>query len=150
MAVRSAFGFQIVSLSGFRPLKKWREYLADHGIGAGPHNIFFRLNWEVANLERVDSERWPGLVNGGMFSPYYRDDYLCIDWRTTGAMIKAHLSDLFYLKGNVGIKLQREGVYYRPGITYGKRSDRFNARHVLPAAHDSELQRHRSLSESSQ
>lgn len=112
---------------------KVRELLIDHGIGAGPHNIFFRLNWEVPYSTKVDATQWPGLVNGGAFAPYYRDDCLCIDWRGSGQLIKAHLDKIYpYLKGNTGIKIQREHVYYKPGLTYGKRSDRYNAQ-VLPS-----------------
>lgn len=111
-----------------RTAPKIKDYLQDHGIGAGPHNIFFRLYWEVPAQDIGNSQRWPGLLNGGIFAPYYRDDYLCIDWRSDGEMIKAHLDHVYpYLKGNIGIKIQREHVYYKPGITYGKRTDRFNA-----------------------
>lgn len=107
----------------------WR----DHGIGAGPHNFFFRLRWELPLVEEANVGRFPSLPNGGHFSPYFRDNYLHIDWRGDGRLIKAHLDTLYpYLKGNIGLKVQREHVYLQPGITYGKRTERFNAQ-VLPA-----------------
>jgi hypothetical protein len=122
------FSFSIEFFDWVKASPKVRENVAEHGIGAGPHNIFFRLAWEIPYSSRLDPKRWPGLVNGGLFSPYYRDDYLCIDWRGDGELIKAHLNKIYpYLKGNVGMKIQREHVYYRAGLTYGKRSDRFNA-----------------------
>ena len=88
------FSFSIQFFDWVRTSPKIREYVAEHGIGAGPHNIFFRLSWEIPYASRLDSTRWPRLVNGGMFSPYYRDDYLCIDWRGDGGLIKAHLNEI--------------------------------------------------------
>lgn len=106
----------------------WR----DHGIGAGPHNLFFRLRWELPLAGELDVSLWPSLSNGGQFSPFFRDNYLHIDWRGNGHLIKAHLNHIYpYLKGNVGIKIQREHVYLLPGLTYGKRTERFNAQ-ILP------------------
>jgi hypothetical protein len=106
----------------------WRE----HGIGAGPHNFFFRLRWELPLRSEEKVDRWPNLSNGGHFSPYFRDNYLHIDWRGNGRHIKAHLNRIYpYLKGNIGIKIQREHVYLQPGLTYGKRTERFNAQ-ILP------------------
>jgi hypothetical protein len=106
----------------------WRE----HGIGAGPHNFFFRLRWELPLSDEPRVGRYPSLPNGGHFSPYFRDNYLHIDWRHNGEHVKAHIDALYpYLKGNTGLKIQREHIYLQPGITYGKRTDRFNAQ-VLP------------------
>ena len=106
---------------------KLRDYLIEHGIGAGPHNFFFRLWWEIP-LQKESNTEWPGLVNGGVYAPYYREDSLCIDWRKKGRLIKEHLNKIYpYLKGNVGLKIQREQIYFKSGITYGKRSERFNA-----------------------
>jgi hypothetical protein len=112
---------------------KVRDLTEDNGIGAGPHNFFFRLAWELPSQSLSNPGRWPVLTNGGPFSPFYRDHSLRIDWKGDGSQIKEHLNVIYpYLKGNVGIKIQREHVYFKAGITYGKRTDRFNAQ-ILPA-----------------
>ncbi len=109
------------------------QFWSEHGIGAGPHNFFFRLRWELPRNEQDGKGKWPVLANGGAFSPFFRDNPLHIDWSDAGAKVKAHLNNVYpYLKGNVGIKIQREHIYLQPGLTYGKRTSRFNAQ-VLPA-----------------
>ena len=107
---------------------KLSDITNNNGIGAGPHNFFFRLHWEVPEKEKMFFNRWPMLPNGGTFSPFYRSINLLIDWRGDGEFIKEHLRKKYpYLKGNVGIKIQREDMYFKEGITYGKKTDRFNA-----------------------
>lgn len=107
--------------------KKLIHYTENNGIGAGPHNFFFRLSWEVPKVSSINHS-WHMLPNGGQFSPYYRSINLLIDWRSNGEFVKEHLRKKYpYLKGNVGIKIQREDMYFREGITFGKKTDRFNA-----------------------
>ena len=111
--------------------KKLIDLTENNGIGAGPHNFFFRLHWEVDKRDLKVHGRWPMLPNGGQFSPYYRSNNLVIDWRQKGEFIKEHLRKKYpYLKGNVGIKIQREDMYFREGITYGKKTDRYNAQYM--------------------
>jgi hypothetical protein len=112
---------------------KIADFTEEHGIGAGPHNFFFRLNWEVPRHYSNEKYNWVQLVNGGGLSPYYRSVNLMLDWRASGEFIKEHLRFKYpYLKGNVGIKIQREDYYFKPGITYGKKTDRFNAQ-LMPS-----------------
>jgi hypothetical protein len=107
---------------------KIKSLTQEHGIGAGPHNFFFRLNWEIPRNQVNEKYNWSPLVNGGSLSPYYRSVNLVLDWRANGEFVKEHLRFKYpYLKGNVGIKIQREGYYFKQGITYGKKTDRFTA-----------------------
>ncbi|MBK1835065.1 BREX-1 system adenine-specific DNA-methyltransferase PglX [Roseibacillus ishigakijimensis] len=107
--------------------------LDDAGVGAAPQADFFDLWWEVPMDSIGFSSRWVRLCNGGSFSPYHRADFLVCDWEDDGKRAIADLNNRYpYLKGNVGIRIQRTHLYGRPGITYGKRTDRFNAQ-VLPA-----------------
>ena len=107
--------------------------LDDAGVGAAPQADFFDLWWEVPMASIGYGSRWVRLSNGGSFSPYHRADFLVCDWENDGERAIADLNNRYpYLKGNVGIRIQRTHLYGRPGITYGKRTDRFNAQ-VLPA-----------------
>lgn len=127
------FWFSASMLAWIANANSLGNYWDEHGIGAGPHNFFFRLRWELHDGYSHETDAWPVLANGGSFSPFFRDNPLHIDWGQDGRKIKAHLSHIYpYLKGNVGIKIQRQNVYFRPGLTYGKRTSRFNAQ-VLPS-----------------
>ena len=107
--------------------------LEDAGVGAAPQADFFDLWWEVPAQSIGFDNRWVRISNGGSFSPYHRPDYLVADWENGGRRAIADLNNRYpYLKGNVGIRIQRTHLYGRPGITYGKRTDRFNAQ-ILPA-----------------
>ena len=107
--------------------------LAAAGVGAAPQSDFFNLWWEVPTHLIGPSQRWVRIANGGAFSPYHRADYLVVDWKDNGKRAVADLNHRYpYLNGNVGLRIQRTHLYGTPGITYGKRTDRFNAQ-VLPA-----------------
>ena len=107
--------------------------LEDAGVGAAPQADFFNLWWEVPTHLIGLSQRWVRISNGGAFSPYHRADYLVVDWQDNGKRAVADLNHRYpYLNGNVGIRIQRTHLFGKPGITYGKRTDRFNAQ-VLPA-----------------
>jgi hypothetical protein len=106
--------------------------LDDAGVGAAPQADFFSLWWEVPAINAGWNSRWVRIANGGAFSPFQRNDYLMVDWEDSGRRAIADLNHRYpYLNGNVGIRIQRTALYGRQGITYGKRTDRFNAQ-VLP------------------
>ncbi len=100
----------------------------DAGVGAAPQADFFSLWWEVPANCIGFRNRWVPIVNGGGFSPFARTDALVVDWEDDGRRAKEDLNRRYpYLKGNVGLRIQRTDRYGQPGITFGKRSDRFNA-----------------------
>jgi hypothetical protein len=73
------------------------------------------------------TKKWTPIVNGGSFSPFGRTDFLVADWEDGGSRAIADLNNRYpYLNGNVGLRIQRTSLYGQRGLTYGKRSDRFN------------------------
>jgi hypothetical protein len=109
------------------------HFIKDAGVGAAPQADFFNLWWEVPLHKIGLKNKWVRIANGGAFSPYHRPDYLVVDWENNGRRAIADLNNRYpYLNGNVGIRIQRTHLFGSPGITYGKRTDRFNAQ-VLPA-----------------
>ena len=110
-----------------------RNVIEDAGVGAAPQADFFSLWWEVPPQKIGLKKKWIRIANGGAFSPYHRPDYLVVDWEDDGKRAIADLNNRYpYLNGNVGIRIQRTHLFGKPGITYGKRTDRFNAQ-ILPA-----------------
>jgi hypothetical protein len=109
------------------------NFINDAGVGAAPQADFFNLWWEVPPHKIGLNNKWVRISNGGAFSPYHRPDYLVVDWENNGRRAIADLNNRYpYLNGNVGIRIQRTHLFGKFGITYGKRTDRFNAQ-VLPA-----------------
>jgi len=103
------------------------------GLGASPHAFFFRAWWEVP-LKQI-GVRWKRITRGGDFSPFFRSNALVIDWQRNGACVKEYILKVYpYLNGNYGWKIQDENYYGKPGITWGKRNERFNAQ-IMPAGH---------------
>lgn len=106
---------------------KMESYLEDAGVGAAPQADFFSLWWEVPTDRIGWGRRWVSVANGGSFSPFFRNDFLVADWENNGARAIADLNRRYpYLNGNVGIRIQRTHLYGKVGLTYGKRTDRFN------------------------
>ena len=80
-------------------------------------------------------KRWKRICRGGDFSPFYRANVLVIDWHRDGASVKQYICQKYpYLNGNFGWKIQDEGKYGMPGLTWGKRNERFNVQ-AMPAGH---------------
>lgn len=106
---------------------------AEVGLGASPHSFFFRTWWEVP-FYGMDY-RWKRICRGGDYSPYHRPNTLVIDWERDGAAVKQYILQKYpYLNGNYGWKIQDEDKYGQPGLTWGKRNERFNVQ-SMPAGH---------------
>ncbi len=104
------------------------------GLGASPHSFFFRLAWEVPPKSLHDGD-WRRICRGGDYSPFYRDNPLVIDWFFDGKRVKDYILEMYpYLNGNYGWKIQDEDRYGLPGLTWGKRNERFNVQ-IMPAGH---------------
>lgn len=103
------------------------------GLGASPHAFFFRAWWEVDNNGL--GNRWKRICRGGDFSPFCRPNALVIDWNHNGGSVKEYILKKYpYLNGNYGWKIQDEDKYGLPGLTWGKRNERFNVQ-LMPRGH---------------
>ncbi|HET6574074.1 MAG TPA: BREX-1 system adenine-specific DNA-methyltransferase PglX [Fimbriiglobus sp.] len=104
---------------------------------------FLRLWWEIpADLtartreETTSGKRWVMHAKGGAYSPFYSDWELVIDWENDGAALKKFLSDYRGSRGwgyQWSAALNGYSHYFRPGLTWARRTQKgFNVR-VLPA-----------------
>ena len=93
---------------------------------------FCRLTWEVpaeqVGTGRGDSEAkqacsWVPFAKGGEYAPYFADIHLVVAWADGGAEHQA------FGRGRV----QNEGFYFRPGITWSVRTASGFSPRVLPA-----------------
>lgn len=101
---------------------------------------FVRAWWEVAprrvvrsREETLEGKRWAPFAKGGEYSPYYADVHLVVNWEGEGEEIKTYVSASYpYLKGKWEWVVKHVDFYFRPGLTWPRRTDGLSFR-VLPA-----------------
>jgi hypothetical protein len=103
-----------------------------HGASTKRDFRFLRLWWEV-DPDSIDRNlRWAPFAKGGQYSPYYSDVHLLVNWENDAQEIHEYLVERYpYLKGNTGWVLHPENTYFRPGLTWPRRTGGFSVR-VLP------------------
>ncbi|MDF1659423.1 MAG: hypothetical protein P1U58_17540, partial [Verrucomicrobiales bacterium] len=120
-------------LERFASLRKLGQVCEQIGKGAGPHAIFYRVRWEVPHGQLGLQNRWAPFSNGGTYSPFFRESPLVLEWKDSGALVKAYIGVKYpYLNGNTDWNIQLEGFYGRPGLTYGKKTTSFSAQYLFP------------------
>ncbi|MGH9130526.1 MAG: hypothetical protein ACRDWV_02385, partial [Acidimicrobiales bacterium] len=67
--------------------------------------------------------RWVPFAKGGEYSPYWADIHLVVDWEEDGARIRSY-------DGSV---IRNQQYYFRPGITWPRRTNSGFGPRVLPA-----------------
>jgi hypothetical protein len=102
---------------------------------------FLRCAWEVephrvarARHETLGGKRWAAFAKGGEYAPYWSDVHLLFDWEDDGRRIKAHVDARYpYLKGKVEWVVKNQGYYFRPGVTWPRRTQGGFNPSILPA-----------------
>ena len=89
---------------------------------------FLRLNWEASNL----SNSFKPFAKGGAYSPFYSDIHLTILWNGSGKELKAFA---LTTPGTThwSRNIRSPDFYFRPGITWSRRSQRGLSMRPLPA-----------------
>lgn len=112
------------------------------GATTNDDSRFLRLWFEVPardvarSREETSSLRWCPLAKGGEHATYYSDIYLLVDWWRDGKTVKAHISDY---RGRRGwgflwsAALNGHEHYFRPGLTWSRRSQKGLSLRALPA-----------------
>ncbi len=99
---------------------------ARQGLATAEDFRFVRTWWENPGLG------WYVFAKGGIFSPYYADVYLMVNWALGGAEIKAGICKRYpYLNGNAEFVAKNPEFYHRPGLTWPRRTNGLSFR-VMP------------------
>lgn len=100
------------------------------GLQTGDDFRFVRAFWEVdparigrAREETKAGKRWAPFAKGGEYSPYWADIHLVVDWQEDGDSIRAY----------DGSRPQNTWYYFRPGLTWPRRTNSGFGIRVLPA-----------------
>jgi hypothetical protein len=97
--------------------------IARHGLATHDDFRWLRLVWEVPPFP---SGAWAPMAKGGAFSPTYSDIHLVLLWGPLGRWLKASKEDRLR-RGEItenNSKLWSESHYFRPGLTWARRSQR--------------------------
>lgn len=111
------------------------------GLATADDFRFVRAFWEVhpdhvarSRDETLEKRRWVPFAKGGEYSPYWADVHLVVDWAEDGAGIKQHVDRSYpYLKGKVEWVVKNTDYYFRPGLTWPRRTQGGFNPNVLPA-----------------
>ena len=101
---------------------------ARRGASTGDDGRRVRATWEVAP-GTIRIKRWVPFSKGGSFSPFYSDVHLLVGWDELRQTFEG-----FY--GRTGRMVERPealGYFFRPGLTWSRRSQRGLSLRVLPA-----------------
>lgn len=89
------------------------------GLATADDFRFVRAWWEID----ADHNHWPGFAKGGVFSPFYHDIFLAVNWRNEGAEIR----NFFNLEtGKLNSRPQNIEYFRRSGLTWPLRAKRFS------------------------
>ena len=95
---------------------------ARQGLATADDFRFVRCWWEVPlEVESDMARRWRPFAKGGTYSPYYADLHLVIDWQYDGKIL-----------GMVGNHTPSRQYYFRPGLTWPRRTSSGMSARVLP------------------
>ena len=95
------------------------------GLATADDFRFVRLWWEVPADEIDRGRRWVPFAKGGEYSPYYSDLHLVVDWSNDGKEIKEYIIQRYpYLKGKWQWVAKNTEHYFRPGLTWSRRSQK--------------------------
>jgi hypothetical protein len=83
------------------------------GMGTLDDFRFLRLSWEIN-----PNNYWKPFVKGGSFSPWYSEIYMRVNWKNQGQEVKQFVTEKV---GSATRKIQAQGYYFRPGLTFPRR-----------------------------
>jgi hypothetical protein len=115
---------------------EWAEVRV--GLQTSDDFRFVRAFWEVdpsriaRSREETETERrWCPFAKGGEYAPYYADIHLVVDWEHNGQRIRNfHTEVLGYSESRL---IRSDERYFRPGLTWSRRTNSAMAVRVLPA-----------------
>jgi SAM-dependent methyltransferase len=103
---------------------------ARQGLATADDFRFVRAFWEVdprriahSVAESHQSKRWAPFAKGGEYGPFWADIHLIVDWQNDGERIRAF----------DGARPQNIKYFFRPGLTWPRRTNSAMAVRILPA-----------------
>ena len=130
------------------PRFEGQERIARQGLATADDYRFVRAWWEVSSSKMVanllnafsndfrqqtfSGKRWMIFAKGGIYSPYYSDPHLLVNWEQDGQEIKAWAGSL-YNGSHWSRIIKNVEHYFRPGLTYPRRTTSGLSVRIMPA-----------------
>ena len=93
------------------------------GLGTLDDFRFLRLSWEPDPTQDDRSNpTWANYADGGSFTPFYESSSSVVNWRDGGRELKTFVAQRV---GSASRKVQGASFYFRPGLTFPRRTKRF-------------------------
>lgn len=102
------------------------SFVAKLGLKTDDDFRFLRL-WHETPIGLAD---YVPLAKSGAYSPFYADIYLSLQWRANGWELKSLSTERW---GNPGKRIFNEQFYFRPGLTWPRRTQSGLALRAMPA-----------------
>ena len=100
------------------------------GLATSEDRRWVRRHWEVWPNTIGAEREWAPFAKGGGFSRFYSDVYLVLQWADNGRKLKEYVIEK---EGSESKRIYSQDWYFRPGLTWPRRTQRgFNLR-ALPA-----------------
>jgi hypothetical protein len=103
---------------------------AREGMKSFENERFVRLAWEVSAGKIGKTLDWHWFAKGGSHAFFWAPPHLVLRWTRNGAELKAVNERI---NGSTAQVNQASAYWYRPGLTYSKRSSKGFSARVLPA-----------------
>ena len=107
---------------------------ARQGLATADDFRFVRCWWEVpVQADGSPVRRWWPFAKGGAYSPYYADLHLVVNWGRSGAEVKQNIIRKYpYLNGKAEFVAKNPDFYFRPGLTWPRRTTSGMSARALP------------------
>jgi len=103
---------------------------AREGMKTFDNERFIRLAWEVRQTDIGRGKKWHWFAKGGSHAFFYLPFHLLVNWEDDGKQLQAVNREV---NGSTAQVRQASRYWYKPGITYSKRSAKGFTARVLPA-----------------
>lgn len=109
------------------PKVESEEHLVRMGDHPDDQDRYVRLFWEVPPTERGTTRQWLPYQKGGIYSPYYADIHLRVDWDLS----RETYYDFYGRPGRSNERPSNYQLFFRPGLTWPRRTNDFGVR-IMP------------------
>jgi len=108
----------LATADDFRFVRAWWEVYPDQ-IVTGTSE----MAPEEFRAKTFAGRKWVPFAKGGEYSPYYADMHLVVNWEKNGEDVKEWICERYpYVDGNWGWVVKNTEYYFKPGLTWPRRS----------------------------
>lgn len=124
----------LATADDFRFVRCWWEVAPERVLDAAERGPDWREGVEAfqgwCRQRTFEGKRWVPFAKGGAYSPYYADLHLVVNWERDGEEIRGFVDPR---TGRTKSRPQNTGLFFRPGLTWARRTQKGLNMRALPA-----------------